>query len=106
MSKTTRVSAQLETIKSQLEKERDEVLRVTAPLYREREKLVAKIQPLETELRTVDEKIKEAEKPLYDIGNGLAQLARAGGARVLTNGEEAGRAAGQTAADAMTEQKQ
>ena len=89
MSKTTRVSTQLETMKTQLEKERDEILRATAPLHREREKLVAKIQPLELELRTLDEQIKEKEKPLYDIGNGLAQLARAGGARVLTNGEEA-----------------
>lgn len=86
--KKNRVSTQLESLRTQLEGERDAILRATSPLYREREKLVAKIQPLEDELRAVDAKIKEAEKPLYEIGNGLAQLARAGGARTITNGEE------------------
>jgi uncharacterized protein YaaN involved in tellurite resistance len=86
MAKTTKVSTQLDNLRRQLETDRDEILRVTASLYREREKLVAKIQPLELELRAVDDKIKDAEKPMYDIGNGLAQLARAGGAKIITNG--------------------
>jgi chromosome segregation ATPase len=86
--KKTRVSTQLDNLKAQMEMERDQVLRATTPLYREREKLVGRIQPLEDQLRELDAKIKEAEKPLYDVGNGLAQLARASGARVISNGEE------------------
>jgi uncharacterized protein YaaN involved in tellurite resistance len=85
MAKTTKVSAQLDNLRRQLETERDDILRTTSPLYREREKLVAKIQPLELELKAVDDKIKDAEKPMYDIGNGLAQLARAQGAKIITN---------------------
>lgn len=85
----SRVSDRLNALRTQLEGERDAVLRQTAPLYREREALVAKIQPLEDQLRKVDEKIKEAEAPMYEIGNGLAQLARATGSKVITNGQEA-----------------
>lgn len=88
MATKSRVGEQLESLRKQLEMERDDVLRKTAPLHRQREAIIAKIQPLEAQLREVDEKIKDAEKPLYEIGNGLAQLARAGGARVMANGEE------------------
>lgn len=89
MATKSRVAQQLETLRAKLESERDEITRVTSPLYKQREALVAKIQPLEAQLHEVDEKIKDAEKPLYEIGNGLAQIARAGGARVLANGVDA-----------------
>jgi chromosome segregation ATPase len=87
MAKKTKVGEQLEAMRTQLEAERDTILRATAPLYRERETLVAKIQPLEEQLRKLDDRIKNAEKPIYEIGNGLAQLARAAGARVMGNGK-------------------
>lgn len=82
----TRISAQLERMRVDLEGQRDEVLRRVSPLQREREKLVAKIQPLEDQLRELDVKIKEAELPMYEIGNDLAKLARIGGAKVVQNG--------------------
>lgn len=84
----SRVSERLDSLRTQLETERDSIVRQTAPLQRQREALVAKIQPLEDQLRAVDEQIKKLEMPLYEIGNGLAQLARAGGAKVITNGAE------------------
>lgn len=89
MAKVSRVSDQLELMKTDLESQRDEVYRQLSPLQREREALVAKIQPLEDQLREVDTKIKQIEAPLYAIGNDLAKLARVGGARVVQNGDVA-----------------
>jgi chaperonin cofactor prefoldin len=71
---------------AELEAQRDKVLADVAPLHAKREALLVQIQPLEAELREVNAAIKQAEQPaLRDVGNELAAIARALGAKTLVN---------------------
>lgn len=60
---------------------RDAILKKSAPLHKARGRLVPKIQDLERELASIDAEIKAIEQPkLRDVGNALANIARARGA--------------------------
>jgi septal ring factor EnvC (AmiA/AmiB activator) len=77
------VKDHLKAAQDALDADRKKVLDAAAPLHERRAALLKKIQPLEAELRKVNAEIKEAEKPLRAIGNQIAAVARANGARTL-----------------------
>ena len=72
-------------MKVRLNEQREETLANLQPLYEQRDALVLQMQPLEAQLRDLQQQIKVAEGPLRDAGNDLATIARAEGARTLTN---------------------
>lgn len=89
IAKSDALSDALAGVKTRLEGERAAVLEKAAPLQKRREELLTKISPLEVELRDVNKQIKEIEQPaLRDIGQQLARIARAEGAKTLRNGNE------------------
>jgi uncharacterized coiled-coil DUF342 family protein len=68
--------------------EREKLVAKAAPLRKRRDALVAKIQPLEAELRDLNQQIAKVERPrLAEIDNQRAALARAMGARSLSDGD-------------------
>lgn len=84
--KNKELAAALAPRQAALDAERDALLAQIAPLHEQRDALIAQIQPLEAQLRKVQQQIKAIEQPrLRDIGNELAAIARALGARSLVN---------------------
>lgn len=85
----TDISDLLLARQKELEAERDAILSdpLLVELHAQRDALIAQIQPIENELREVQAKIKGIEQPrLRDVGNAIADCARARGARSLRNG--------------------
>ena len=84
--KNEKLAKVLEPRIAELEATRKDVLAKSAKLHEQRKALLAKIQPLEAELREVNAKIKAVEQPaIREAGNELAAIARALGAKTLSN---------------------
>lgn len=86
MAKNEQLAAALAPRKADLLATRERLQQQLAPLQAEYDALLAKIQPLEAQLRELGKRIKALEQPAArDIGNELAAIERAIGARTLTN---------------------
>jgi uncharacterized coiled-coil DUF342 family protein len=69
-----------------LEARRKAVLDKSAPFHAKRDELLKRLHPLEVELRELDRQIKAIEQPgVRDLGNQIAALHRAIGAKTLPN---------------------
>lgn len=86
VTKNPRIAEVLAPLRAQLEAERDEILRASAPLHERRQALLDKIQPLEAQLKAVEDEIDRIEQPaIRNVGNELAAIERQLGAVTLVN---------------------